>query len=472
MLVTENALKKPVTKSEVWKAINRLDQSVRNEEDMVVVYLSTHGTVAYKEDGKIGRYIITSDTDPKNLRATAVDYDALMVAFSNIKSRKKVLILAFCHSGVGKSVLTPQMKRALASYKSAYFEEPIYERSEGSIILTASGWKEPALEDSNLKNDVYTHFLLKGLKEDQNRDGAVSITEAHTFASNMTYSYTKGRQRPSAIMELLGADPMIVSGKVNKDARASLYSLMGRFSNLLVSVDGKNLGAIEKGLVVPEGKVRLTIKDPSNKKILADRVVQFDAGREYSIANYLNPRLPNNLLVGSHSMAFAQDSIRQGYAPNTAHGVRLQYRLEEAVSIYDLALNLNYLPQITEDITVDSLNFTQTRTMASGSATLGGRSRVRWLSLNDKSLRTELKYGLGPSLLFVNREVREGAFDIPNTSTVVGGATALTGIDMILPYHLVKLSIDAELNTYKNFTDENESLLWAGSLSLSIGTFW
>ena len=203
MLVTQGALNKPVTKDDIDRSFARLYQSNRNEEDMVVVYISSHGTVAYKEGGKIGRYIITSDTDPKRLKETAIDYDKLMERFSGLRSRKKVLILAFCHSGVGKSVLTPEMKRALASLKSAYFQEPIHNRAEGSIVLTASGWKEPALEDSNLKNDVYTHFLLRGLDRDQNGDGAVSITEAHTFASNMTYQYTQGRQRPSAIMELL-----------------------------------------------------------------------------------------------------------------------------------------------------------------------------------------------------------------------------------------------------------------------------
>ena len=60
-----------------------------------------------------------------------------MKQFNRLKSRKKVLILAFCHSGVGKSLLTPAMKRALASLKSPYFEEPIQTYSEGPIILTS-----------------------------------------------------------------------------------------------------------------------------------------------------------------------------------------------------------------------------------------------------------------------------------------------------------------------------------------------
>lgn len=472
LLLTQTANKRSVTRHDVFRALEKLNQTAKNEDDMVVVYISSHGTVGYKDDGSIGRYIITSETDPQNLSSTAIDYDKLIEKFESLKSRKKVLILAFCHSGVGKSVLTPQMKRALANYKSAYFDEPVQERSEGTIILTASGWKEPALEDSRLKNDVYTHFLLKGLGEDQNGDGAVSITEAHTFASNMTYSYTKGRQRPSAIMELLGADPMIVSGKLNADSRASLYSLMGRFSNLLVSVDGKNLGAIEKGLVVPEGKVRLTIKDPKSQDVIADRVVNFEAGREYSISNYLAPSLPHNIFVGAHSLNFFQESVRDGYAPTSLLGPSIQYRRDEAISIYDLSLNLQHIPEVNESIKTDrGEKIQQTRQTITASLNLGLRNRIRSLSFQN-SLRSEFKMAAGPAALLMKRVVSEEAYYEVEQISLVGGLNLLTGVDFILPYHLVKFSLDAEVKAFKNFTNEGGPLTAAGTLSLSVGTFW
>lgn len=361
----------PVRTEDVLRAFGRLEQDNRNEEDTVVVYVSTHGTVAYKDDGKVGRYIIMSDTDPKNMRETALDYDRLIELFQKLRSRKKVLILAFCHSGVGKSVLTPEMKRALAQLKAPYFEEPIQERSEGSIILTASGWREPALEDERLQNDVYTHFLIEGFTQDRNKDGAVSITEAHAFASQATYAYTKGRQRPSAVMELLGSDPVIVSGEVRKNSKnASLFSLMDRFSKLVVSIDGKDYGSVEKGLTVPQGEVRLTIKDPETHKVVADRVVNFQAGREYSIANYLLPRLPHSLTVGLRSLQFLDRDLQRGYAPDASQGIDLRYTYEEAFSLYDLVVNASYFPEQQEKIEISTAlsgkrKFEQKRTMAS-----------------------------------------------------------------------------------------------------------
>ncbi|MFW7380332.1 MAG: caspase family protein [Oligoflexus sp.] len=461
-----------ITKSEIAKAFQRLEQDNRNEDDVIMVYISTHGTIAYKKDGSLGRYIITSDSDPKNLEATALDYETLMEWFQKLKSRKKVLVLAFCHSGVGKSVLTPEMKRALAQLKSPFFEEPIENRSEGSIILTASGWREPALEDSRLENDVYTFYLLKGFQQDLNGDGAVSITEAHQFAAQQTYQHTQGRQRPSAILELLGSDPIVINGEVKKSNKASLYSLMGRFSRLLVSVDGKEMGTLEKGIIVPEGRVRLTVRDPESQKLVADRVVRFEGGREYSIANYLIPRLPNNLSVAAESSYVANDVIRDGYLPKLSNGVKIRYRRDELIQTYDLDLAVSWFPETEESILSAGQSFAQRRTMAIFDAQLGVRELLARLSTQDRSIRTESKWFAGPSLLYVDRQVDNIAFEQRNAKVLVPGLKLTAGLDMILPYHLIKLGFEVQAGVYQNFAEDGPEALSTISSNISIGTFW
>lgn len=477
VLVTDE--EQPVSAASIIKAFDRLKQDNRNEEDTVIVYVSTHGTVAYKEDGKVGRYIITSDTDPQNTKKTALDYDQLMEMFQQLKSRKKVLILAFCHSGVGKSILTPEMKRALAQLKAPYFEEPIQERSEGSIVLTASGWREPALEDERLQNDVYTHFLLEGFGRDRNGDGAVSITEAHAFASQATYEYTKGRQRPSAIMELLGSDPVIVAGSLRKkDKGASLFSLMDRFSKLVVSIDGKDYGSIAKGLSVPEGDVRLTLKDPDSQKILADRVVNFQAGREYSVANYLLPRLPNSLSVGVRNYQFLNRDVNQGYTPNPSQGMNLRYVREEAFWLYDLVTEFSYFPEQDEKIKVDGYpnqRFEQKRSMMS--AMIGAQRRLTLSSLSstDRSVRTEARWLAGVNSILLNRVIDDrdsGAFDQQEKLVATGGLSLGTGLDTMWVYHLIRAGAEVRLDLVRNFTVEKTNVLMAPTAAVYVGTFW
>lgn len=471
-------LAQPVTTADIQKAFKRLEQDNRNEEDTVVVYLSSHGTVAYKPDGKVGRYIITSTTDPKRMAETALDYDQLITSFQALKSRRKVLILAFCHSGVGKSVLTPEMKRALTQLKAPYFEEPIQERSEGSIILSASGWREPALEDERLSNDVYTHFLVEGFSQDRNQDGAVSITEAHAYAAQKTYDYTQGRQRPSAIMELLGSDPVIVSGALKKrNHEASLFSLIDRFSKLVVSVDGKDYGSVEKGLSVPEGEVRLTIKDPENHKILADRVVNFQSGREYSIANYLLPRLPHSLSLGVRGLSLLDRTTQKGYAPEVSQGFDLRYTYEEAFSLYDFVLDASYYPERKETIEVATelsgpQEFEQTRTMYGFTLGASRRMPIQALSRSDRSIHSEARWLIGFQALALQRRLEEPAFEELDKSVLTGGLAFGGGLEVTWAYHLLKAGVELRGDFLKNFTEESNKILTAPSMSIYAGSFW
>lgn len=457
-----------VGKKEILRSMKRLSEANRNEDDVLVVYFSTHGTVGYKADGSIGRYIITSDADPKNLAETALDYDEVIDWFHSLRSSKKVLILAFCHSGVGKSILTPEMKRALAQLKSPYFEEPMTARSEGSIVLAASGWREPAIEDSSLENDVYTHYLIQGLRQDLNKDGAVSITEAHQYSAQKTYQHTKGRQRPSATLELLGADPIIVDGQLGDTTKASLYSLIGRFSKLLVEVDDKPMGSLEKGILVPKGRVKLTLKDPDNKQVVSQRVVRFEAGREYSVANFLVPRLANHLSLGASGFYALDENLRRSYLPNASSGLQINYRRDEWVSIYDLKLALAWYGDQNEQILVDEQTFDQTRRMGVMDIQLG--LRERWFSLSSNLLRTEWKAATGLSMLYIDRELASIAFEQPSANLLSPGLKLSLGLDVVLPYHLLQFSWELEASQYRSFAEQASGT--ALTSSLSIGSFW
>ena len=42
-----------VTKDQILRAMRRFSEANRNEDDVLVVYFSTHGTVGYKADGSL-----------------------------------------------------------------------------------------------------------------------------------------------------------------------------------------------------------------------------------------------------------------------------------------------------------------------------------------------------------------------------------------------------------------------------------
>jgi hypothetical protein len=429
-----------------------------------------HGTVAYRSDGRVGRYIITTDTRSQNVTKTALDYDELMDAFHKLRSRRKVLILAFCHSGVGKSALTPEMKRALSQLKGAYFDEPLQERSEGSIVLTASGWQEPALEDPALGGDVYTHFLLEGMR--QERDGVVTITDAHEYAAQKTYEYTGGRQRPSAILELLGADPIVVRGRAESGG-ARLYSLMKRFAPLRVFVDDQPKGALEKGLSVPTGKVRLRLEDPESGLVVADRAMTFRAGKEYSVADLLTPRLEHGLMVGVATQSILTPAVRSAYAPTATTGPRLRYQHDEAIGIFDLAVEGAYLVAPAESVRLPTgEGVSASRRAALASALLVDRERLAFLSTRGAGLITEGRLGAGPSVLVTERHLDEAAMAQREARFTSPGVVLDVGLDWTFPYYLLRVGLDGQWAAYRNFSSAGGIMMVSSLIGLGIGTYW
>src|SRR5512138_2718470 len=148
-------LKGGPTRVELRQAFARLAQAARDDRDTVVVYLSSHGTLARDARGEMRRYLVTRETRIGDIPDTAIAIDDLKTEFDALRSRRKVLILAACHSGGGKSLLPAEVQKELAETKGGFFVRPIEEVSRASVVLAASDWGETAREDSKLENDIY-----------------------------------------------------------------------------------------------------------------------------------------------------------------------------------------------------------------------------------------------------------------------------------------------------------------------------
>ena len=143
-------------------ALAALAEQDRDTRDVVVVYLSTHGTLARDAAGHLSRYLVLKDTRLDRVAQTGLNLDKVQEALEALPSRRKVLVLATCHSGSGKSLLPPEVLRELEGTKGPTLEpEPLEKRSRASIVLAACDWGESAREDEQLGHDIYTHFFLE-----------------------------------------------------------------------------------------------------------------------------------------------------------------------------------------------------------------------------------------------------------------------------------------------------------------------
>jgi hypothetical protein len=250
-------LRSAPTREELRAALRRLADRNRDERDTVLVYVSSHGTLARDARGELRRYLVMRDTRIRDVPATALSMDDLKSEFDALRSRRKVLVLAACHSGGGKSLLPASVQRELAGTKAAFFVRPIEEVSRATVVLAASDWGETAREDEGLRNDIYTHFLVEALREpaaDRNVDGAVTVSEAHDYARRRTYEFTDGRQRPSAETTEVGADPIVLVGRVERRGRPELYSYAPRLDGFTVRIDGREVTELPGGFAVEPGK--------------------------------------------------------------------------------------------------------------------------------------------------------------------------------------------------------------------------
>jgi len=248
------------TRAGLLEAVAQLARKANRADDIVVVYVSAHGTLARDERGVLRRYLVTSDANVEKASQTALSMDQLEGGFKELASRRRLLVLATCHSGSGKSLLPREVEAELKTLKAGFYAPPLEEASRASVVLSASDWGETAREDEQLENDIYTHFLIEGLASgDRNGDGAVTATEAHDWARRRTYAFTKGRQRPSAEILEVGADPIVLSGAVRRFGNPELFSYSQRLDGFTLTVDGETKTELPGGAAVAPGKRRVEL---------------------------------------------------------------------------------------------------------------------------------------------------------------------------------------------------------------------
>ncbi|KFE67157.1 caspase family protein [Hyalangium minutum] len=285
------------TRAAILSALHELQREATRPDDVVVVYFSAHGTLARDGQGELRRYLVTQDASYRSISQTALSMDVLKAEFDKLPSRRRLLVLATCHSGSGKSLLPKELEAELTGIKSGFYARPLEESSRASMVFAACDWGETAREDEGLRNDIYTYFLIEGLngKADRNMDGAVTATEAHDYARRRTFAFTQGRQRPSAEILEVGADPVVLSGSINRTGRPELFSYNPRLDGFTLKVDGEPRTELPGGTAVVPGK--RTVELTKGDAVLVRREIDMTAGERLPLEELLSDTFPRRSLA-------------------------------------------------------------------------------------------------------------------------------------------------------------------------------
>ncbi len=149
-------------------------------DDLVMMYFSGHG---------LKGSFLPIDFDGANNK---VFHHEITEILENSPAKFKLCIADACHSG---SLFSEKGGSAFA-FESFY--KSLAQSKPGMALIMSSKSEETSLESNNLRQGVFSHFLLRGLKgeADDNQDQAVVLQELFDYICHNVKEYTSRRQSP------------------------------------------------------------------------------------------------------------------------------------------------------------------------------------------------------------------------------------------------------------------------------------
>ena len=214
------------TKANLDKAFRSFLQKPARE-DLVLIYFACHGAPDPKRPANI--YLITHDTDPDEVAATAMPMDHIQEALEprNLFAERVILIADTCHSAaLGGS---QGQRRAIGENAAANrYLQSLSEATPGLAVLTSAEVNETSLEDTRWGggHGVFTHHLLEGIRgKAENDSGIVTVGALFDYVREAVRKDTGDQQHPVIGSTAFDRDlPLAVTG----DISANDYLLLGR----------------------------------------------------------------------------------------------------------------------------------------------------------------------------------------------------------------------------------------------------
>lgn len=131
--------------------------------DLVVVYISTHGTPATRDPGG-KNYIVAYDTDRSDLYATGVAMDELCERIKTaVKSQRVLIVLDTCYSGGATA-------NAKGGESPDNFDSNDLARRMGTgrLLVSSSAQNQRSWESKDQPNGVFTRYFINALRLNNN----------------------------------------------------------------------------------------------------------------------------------------------------------------------------------------------------------------------------------------------------------------------------------------------------------------
>jgi tetratricopeptide (TPR) repeat protein len=156
------------------------------EDDLVVLFMSSHGSEASAEDGGYN-FLICHDTDDEDWAGTAIPMQELMRMIKRrISANRVIIVLDACHSGASATGGKRTMVRGNFDARSLAHEA-------GQVIVCSSKPNELSTDSGEFQNGVFTHYLLEGLAL---RKDETTLGEAFSYMQKKVIEYSDDDDDP------------------------------------------------------------------------------------------------------------------------------------------------------------------------------------------------------------------------------------------------------------------------------------
>ena len=177
-------------------------------DDFVVIFWSGHGSPDPHDPGSL--YLITHDTDPEHMAATAYPMDTFKADIAKLKARRVLVLADTCHSagisdpaiglrGVEENKIVDGLRGIGVSGPATGPAGPM------RMIFTSCETGEKSRESANLGggHGVFTWFLLQSLKGEADKptsggdgNGTVTLGELIEYTRDQVKRFTGNQQHP------------------------------------------------------------------------------------------------------------------------------------------------------------------------------------------------------------------------------------------------------------------------------------
>lgn len=320
---------KLASRKQILKSADELFKKRALEGDVVIFYFSGHG-IEEAGDG----YLMPFEGEKGDALASGIPMDQIFKIINSSPAKLKSIYIDACHAGLfpkkaGVKAISGDGNAATTLLINNFVKQS----APGLMAVLSSRGNEESIEAPDLKQGLFTHFLVKGLQgsaDQEPSDGIVTAGELENYLSQQIQNYSGYAQHPT------------ITGTFNSKFPLSIKDPGLALSSLIAAT--RSVNAPDQSLV----PLQRSVSRPSAEQL--SNGMKFDGNWAYGQATFINKLGYNAVMYsvrGPSNLVDRDVLVADGEAVKTTRLIiSRQSKVEDC---HDLFANYTFCFRISEN---------------------------------------------------------------------------------------------------------------------------